>query len=153
MPQSELSPLRIRLEHALLALGELDDDTGTHIRHDVRGLLGVIGLVIDTPGAATAERISGVMSRGHALIARVRAYADVTGLYLPSGTMSETVVLTSAEILRALAEMEPGATEPPTALQDVIAEAQLAHDTIPSPAMDQNADTTPTNWREFDGSN
>ena len=83
-------------------------------------------------------RASELLSRGHALIERVRLYAEVSGIYLPSGTMSDTRVMSSTEVLQALAEMRPGATEPPPELLHAIIEAaegpEHRHDTVPVPA-------------------
>jgi hypothetical protein len=138
MQHRGLNATRSRLEHAVLALADQDDDDGTLLRHDARELLHVIGLVADTPGAATTDRVSDLLSRGQALIERVRAYADRAGVYLGSGTMSETQVLSSEDVLRMLAEMRPGATEPPPALLPALIEAaegpEPRHDTVPAPA-------------------
>ena len=123
MPIQALANLRIRLDHALLALAEQDDVDGTLLRQDTRSLLNVIVLILDTKGAATPDRVPVVLSRGHALIERIRLYADVHNVYLPSGTMSETQIISTETIRQMLAEMHPGANEPPAELMPSIVEA------------------------------
>ena len=116
-----LSSIRVRLEHTLLALLEQRDDDGTLLRHEVRHLLGVVELMEDAPSAEFDE----VVLRSRDLVSRVRVYAEREGVYLGPGTMSETLVMSLADVHRA---MTPGSTAPPPEVAALIAEAQSVGD-------------------------
>ena len=112
-----LSSVRVRLEHVLLTLLDQRDDDGTLLRHEVRALLGVAELMRDVPGAD----LDAVVERMKILVSHVREYAEREGIYLGSGTMSETVVMSLEDVRRA---MGTGSTAPPPSVAELIAEAQ-----------------------------
>ena len=62
-----------------------------------------------------------VVERMKILVSHVREYAEREGIYLGSGTMSETVVMSLEDVRRA---MGTGSTAPPPSVAELIAEAQ-----------------------------